>query len=290
MSETSPQTHIGRRLQQHFTELGPQERRVADFILAHLEDLAVYSAADLSRLSGVSKATVTRLFKRLGFDDFKAVKAHARQLRHYGVPLASQSDALGEGIERFRRHAEREQQNLRQCLERLTPMLFDEVVRALDEAPAVAVIGYRNSYPVGLHLRQQLMQARGSVHLLPAPNQSLAEELVELDPGTLIVLIGFRRRPRLFETLVGVLAAREQRVLLIGDPTTAKYADQVTWRLECALETISAFDSYASAMSLVSLLANAMLHRRLAQGRARIGEVTELYQELDELADFSGRP
>ncbi len=284
MSETSPQTHIGRRLQHHFPDLGPQERRVADFILAHLEDLAVYSATDLSRLSGVSKATVTRLFRRLGYDDFKAVKAHARQLRHYGVPLASRSDALDDGVERFRRHAEREQENLRQCLDGLTPVLFDEVVRALDKAPAVAVIGYRNSYPVALHLRQQLLQARANVRLLPAPNQSLAEELVELEPGALVVLIGFRRRPRLFETLVEALAAREQRVLLIGDPTTAKYADRVTWRLECALETISAFDSYASAMSLVSLLANAMLHRRLAQGRARIGEVAELYEALDELA------
>ncbi|MDI4636464.1 MULTISPECIES: MurR/RpiR family transcriptional regulator [Halomonadaceae] len=284
MAGASTQTHIGRRLQQHFSELGPQERRVADFILAHLEDLAVYSAADLSRLSGVSKATVTRLFRRLGYDDFKAVKAHARQLRHYGVPLASGADSLGDGIERFRRHAEREQDNLRQCLERLTPVLFDEVVGALDEAPALAVIGYRNSYPIALHLRQQLLQARSAVQLLPSPNQSLAEELVELDPQALIVLIGFRRRPRLFETLIETLARREQRVLLIGDPTTAKYDDRVTWRLECSLETLSAFDSYASAMSLVSLLANAMLHRRLAQGRARIGEVMELYQELEELA------
>ncbi|MCK0745942.1 MurR/RpiR family transcriptional regulator [Chromohalobacter nigrandesensis] len=278
------QAHIGRRLQQQFSELGPQERRVADFILAHLEDLAVYSATDLSRLSGVSKATVTRLFKRLGFDDFKAVKAHARQLRHYGVPLASNTETLENGIERFRRHADREQNNLRQCLEGLTPALFDAVVSALDEAPEVAVVGYRNSYPVALHFRQQLIQARANVRLLPAPNQSLAEELVELEPGTLIVLIGFRRRPRLFETLIDALAQREERLLLIGDPTTAKYDDRVTWRLECALETISAFDSYASAMSLVSLLANAMLHRRLAQGRARIGDVTELYQELEELA------
>jgi len=276
--------HIGRQLQQRFSELGPQERRVADFILGHLEDLAVYSAADLSRLSGVSKATVTRLFKRLGYADFKAVKAHARELRHYGVPLAAGSEALGQGAEPFRRHAERERDNLRQCLEGLTPQCFEAVVTALDEAPELALMGYRNSYPIALHLRQQLLQARPGVRLLPAPNQSLAEELIGLDPRTLIVLIGFRRRPKLFETLIDTLARRQQRVLLIGDPTTAKYADRVTWRLECPLETISAFDSYASAMSLVSLLANATLHRRLAQGRARIGEVTELYQELDELA------
>lgn len=57
----------------------------------------------------------------------------------------------------------------------LTPALFDEVVAVLDESPTVAVIGYRNSYPVGLHLRQQLLKARSNVYLLPSPNQSLVK-------------------------------------------------------------------------------------------------------------------
>lgn len=284
MSSTQSSTHIGRRLEQHFSELGPGERRVADFILAHLADLAVYSAADLARLSGVSKATVSRLFKRLGYADFKAVKAHARELRHYGVPLAAEDDSLGEGVERFRRHAEHEQDNLRQCLERLTPALFDSVIEQLADASEIAIVGFRNSYPVALHLRQQLVQARRDVRVLPAPNQSLGEELAGLGPESLVVLIGFRRRPRLFDRLVETLASQAPRVLLIADPSAAQYAECVDWWLACPLETLSAFDSYASAMSLVSLLANGVLHRRLPEGRARINEVTGLYDMLGELA------
>ncbi|GHB13083.1 MurR/RpiR family transcriptional regulator [Salinicola rhizosphaerae] len=282
MPASRDQTPIGRRLQHHFDELGPQERRVAGFVLDHLEDLAIYSAADLARLSGVSKATVTRLFQRLGYADFRAVKTQVRRLRHYGVPLAS-STALGEGDAPFHRHAERERDNLRHCLEALTPARFEAVIAALDDAPEIVIVGYRNSYPVALHLRQQLLQARPGVRLAPAPNQSLAEELVALEPEALVVAVGFRRRPRLFGTLIETLAQQPQRVLLIGDPTTTKYESQVAWRLECPLETISAFDSYASAMSLVSLIANALLHRRLAAGRARISEVSELYEALDEL-------
>ncbi|WP_251975953.1 MurR/RpiR family transcriptional regulator [Salinicola avicenniae] len=285
MPDKRDQTPIGRRLQQHFDSLGPQERRVADFILAHLEDLAVYSAADLARYAGVSKATVTRLFQRLGYASFKAVKAHARQLRHYGVPLAASASALGEGAEPFRRHAERERENLHHCLEALSPERFEAVTAALDSAPEIAIVGYRNSYPVALHLRQQLLQSRPGVRLMPAPNQSLAEELIGLDPQAMVVVIGFRRRPRLFGALIEMLAQQRQRVLLIGDPTTTKYESQVAWRLECLLETISAFDSYASAMSLISLLANALLHRRLADGRARINEISECYEALDELGE-----
>lgn len=278
------QGHIGRQLQQRFNELAPQERRVASFILDHFEDLAVYNAADLARLSGVSKATVTRLFRRLGYADFKAVKAHARELRHYGVPLAAASDALGEGAERFARHLAREQENLHRCLERVSATGFDAVVSALDAAPRLAVAGYRNSYPLALHFRQQLLQARSGVALWPAPNQSLAEEIAELDSAAVVVLFGFRRRPRVFDALVDTLAARGQRCLLIGDVTASRYDDRVAWRLECPLDSVSAFDSYAAPMSLICLLANALLHRRLATGRARIDDVTALYESLEELA------
>ncbi len=40
----------------------------------------------------------------------------------------------------------------------------------------------RNAYPAALHLRQQLLQARGQVLVLPQPGQSLSEELVDLTP------------------------------------------------------------------------------------------------------------
>ena len=36
-------------------------------------------------------------------------------------------------------------------------------------------------------------------------------------------------------------------------------------------------------MSLVNLLANALLHEGLAQGRQRIHAIADLYQQLDEL-------
>ncbi|WP_284980923.1 hypothetical protein [Arthrobacter sp. efr-133-TYG-118] len=86
---------IDERIEQHYPNLGPQERKAADTILDHLGDLAVYNSAELSRLSGASKATVSRLFRRLGFTDFSEVKEHTRGLRAAGVPLAMRSSAGG---------------------------------------------------------------------------------------------------------------------------------------------------------------------------------------------------
>lgn len=276
--------HIGQRISAQYNELSTQEQRVATFILEHFDDLAVYSAADLARFTGVSKSTVSRLFKRLGFENFQAVKSHARRLRSMGIPLVTDSAAAGANGERFKRHLEREQDNLRRVLANIDPGTFETILDSLDGARRIVLVGFRNSYPLAMHCRQQLIQVRDEVALAPQPNQSLAEELVELGEQDLVVLFGFRRRPRLFDTLLQALHGLPCRVLLIADNTAAGLADRVDWWLECPLDSTSAFDSYASAMSLISLMANGLLHHRLALGRARIDAVSELYEGLDELS------
>ena len=83
------EVRIDARIDAKYAELTPQERRICDFLLEHLGDLAVFSAADISRETGVSKATVSRLFRKLDFADFREVKEHTRAMRRAGTPLAA---------------------------------------------------------------------------------------------------------------------------------------------------------------------------------------------------------
>lgn len=280
--------HIGQQIAARFDTLSTQEQHVARFILDHFDDLAVYSAADLARLTGVSKSTVSRLFKRLGFESYRTVKAHARQLRNLGVPLVIDADAMQEEADApFQRHLQREQENLHRCLERLASCDFAAMVDQLAVAQQLVVVGFRNSYPLALHFRQQLIQSRSRVRLAPQPNQSMAEEIVDLGDQDIVVLFGFRRRPATFALLIDALERSPAKVLLIADPTASHFASQVTWFLEAPLESLSAFDSYATANSLVCLIANAVMHQRLADSRQRIGAISEQYENLDELASPS---
>lgn len=276
--------HIGQRITAQFDALSAQEQRVASFILDHFDDLAVYSAADLARLTGVSKSTVSRLFKRLGFESYRSVKDHARQLRNLGVPLVIDANAMqDEAGAPFQRHLQREQDNLQRCLNGIAADQFTGLVERLASARHVVVIGFRNSYPLALHFRQQLIQARSQVRVVPQPNQSLAEEIVDLNEQDVVVLFGFRRRPAAFAALVNALEHSPAKVALIADPTAVNFASQVNWLMEAPLESLSAFDSYATANSLICLLANGVLHRRLGDGRERISAISDIYADLSEL-------
>jgi len=268
---------IEQRIEARYAQLSPQERRAADLILDHLDDLALYSSAELAQMSGVSRATLSRLYRHLGFESFTEVREEARSLRQQGVPLTTDADP------ELAQHMDQELKNLGRALD---PGRDDRVARAVSSlagARTVLVLGLRNSYPVALHLKQQLQQARDGVRLAPLPGQTLGEEIVDAGPGDTIVLVGFRRRPRSFDRLVTVCAATGAEVVLLADGTARRHAAAVGLWLECPVDSVGAFDSYAAAMSLVSALAHGVLTAAGPEGRRRVGRTAELYERLEEL-------
>ncbi|MCL5500514.1 DNA-binding transcriptional regulator, MurR/RpiR family, contains HTH and SIS domains [Phytobacter palmae] len=270
------------RLRECYNELSPQEQRVASFIMDHFDDLMSYNSAELARLSGVSKATVSRLFKRLGYDRFKEMRDEVRTLRQSGMPLTENRDAV-QGNTLLARHYKQEMANLTQWVNALDAVQFADVVQALGAARRVFIVGLRNSAPVALHLRQQLMQIRGQVLLMPQPGQTLAEELVDITVQDVVVVVAFRRRPRVIRPVLEALHKQGVPTVAICEPQAAGITTLARWHFGLPLDSVSAFDSYSSAMSLVNLLANALLHSALTEGRQRIHNIASLYTDLDEL-------
>lgn len=273
---------LDERLKAQYASLSPQEQRVADFIVDHFDDLISYNSAELAQLSGVSKATVSRLFKRLGYEKYRDMRDELRTLRQSGMPLTDHREAV-QGNTLLARHYKQEMANLTQWVNALDARQFAEAINALVKARRVVIIGMRNSWPLALHLRQQLLQARGQVVVLPQPGQSLSEELVDISAEDIVVVMAFRRRPRIIRPLMQQLQQRGVPQLLICEPQAHSLFPLACWRLCAPLDSVSAFDSYASANSLINLLANALLHEILDSGRPRIHDIATLYQQLNEL-------
>ncbi len=66
----------------------------------------------------MSKATVSRLFKRLGYDKYKDMRDELRTLRQSGMPLTDQRDAV-QGNTLLARHYKQEMANLTQWVNAL---------------------------------------------------------------------------------------------------------------------------------------------------------------------------
>lgn len=260
-------------IEQHYPSLSPSAQSIASYLQKHPLAIVSQTSAEIAENTGTSKATVSRFFRQIGFASQQDAKQAQLSLRESGVPLLTQGSAIDQTDEELK--------NLSLTFEGLRPSVLEEISEALATAPRVTLIGFRNGYPIALHFRQQLQQVRTTVRLLPQPGQTLGEDLHDIIDGELFILLGFRRRTRLFKQVVKALAG--QKTVLITDPTGQIYNQQVDHVLVCHLGNDSPFYSYAAPMSLVSMLCNRVYGFLGESAQLRTQSISKLYDTLDEL-------
>ncbi|HEY5789611.1 MAG TPA: MurR/RpiR family transcriptional regulator [Gammaproteobacteria bacterium] len=273
------------RIQAHYAELPRAERRLADFLLGQPHEVASYTATELAQLAGTSKAAATRLFRRLGYRDFNAVREEARTARRWGSPLyldrpRGRRGSTGDPVAR---QLAQDQANLRATLGALSPQLVDSIAMAIAGAPRVFVIGYRNSRFLAHYLQRQLLLLRDGVALIPAAGQTVAEDLVHLEPEDVVIVIGLRRRAAVLPRVLELVRARGARILMLADPGEVAHHGGATWWLTCHVDGPAQFDSYAAVMSLLNLLCAAIFRLDPQRGYQRLQAIEALHDELVDL-------
>jgi len=283
-SSTRRPEPLQRRLHEMYEQLPESERKIADLVLDFPGEVAAYNATELAELAGASKAAVTRLVRRLGYDSFEEARRAARDARDKGSPLYMlHSAAHADGYEaRIRAHLERDVANLSRTLEALAPDTLKAVVDALAQARRLWLFGYRNSHYLAGYARWQFVQVRDQVHLLPVAGETLAEYVEELAHDDVLVVIAFRRRMPVVERIVQLAVERGVRVLVVTD-SAARLRARPSWTLRCEVRGEELFDRYTAAMSLLHLLSVELVARAGTAGRRRLERIEELHERLHEL-------
>lgn len=272
------------RIREHYEKLPPAEKRLGNLMLNFPGDIATYSATELARMAGTSKAAATRLFQRLGYSNFNEVRRSVRTARRWGSHGHQTSKTPPQVRSRLiEEHLAHESENLSRTLESLRPDTVREVSKALKEAKRVFVVGFRNSYFLAQYLYSQLILMRPDVSQLPARGQTLGEDLVELGKEDLLVVVALRRRIGLNQRLVEIAQERGSRILLVADPSAVALSKLATWTLSCEVRSLSPFDSYVAAMSVINLVCAQVFRKYGASGQHRLQRIEKLHESLEEL-------
>lgn len=261
------------RVEQYYAELSPNSRKIADHLLHHSQDIISCTVADIAEKTQTSKASVSRFFRQLGYESHADVKLQLTALRASGYPISM----LNGGISGYKCELERITKTFENIEERQLQIFVDSITLA----KRITLIGFRNSYPVALHFRQQLQQIHSQVRLLPLPGQSISEDLQDMDSDELIIIIGFRRRPKLFASLLNQL--NPNQIVLMADPSGQIYKDKVKQLFICQLGQEQALDSYAAPMSLIAIICNRVLNQLSQRGQNRIKAISDLFSLFDEI-------
>lgn len=62
------------KIRTHYSEMGPAEKKIADFVTGNINDIMATSISELAQLCGCGDATVVRFSRRLGFEGYQALK------------------------------------------------------------------------------------------------------------------------------------------------------------------------------------------------------------------------
>jgi DNA-binding MurR/RpiR family transcriptional regulator len=277
----APSVALEDRIRACYEGLPGSEARAADALLNHPGLLATHSATELAADAGVSKAAVTRLIKRLGYDSHAAARSEARLARQWGAPLYLQPDAPpGNGRRAvYAQHVAADQQSLAHTLQGLDEAVLDGSVMALARARRVVVLGFRNSAWLALYARIQLGLLRPGVDLAPLPSQTLSESLVGLGRGDVILAVGMRRRVPSFAAAIQAARAEGVRIVLVTDPTGVADVPGADWTLGCHCRGAAMFDTYVAAVSVINFLT--------AQVAAQLG--TAALRRLHDVERWHGR-
>ncbi|OUR66480.1 hypothetical protein A9Q77_11305 [Marinomonas sp. 42_23_T18] len=274
---------IEQRIKHIYDQLSPTQQKLASCILNHQGDIATYSATELAKLAGVSKSAVTRLLQRLEYKDFGEVKRQVRAARRWGTPIAEKQPEHQSISNVFSDYIQCDQNNIQKTLESIKTSDFDAAVKSIGNAQRVYVIGYRNNHALALHLRQQLTQCRDNVTLLPLPGQTLGEEVASFTAKDTVIIMGIRRRPAWLKNLMITLRKRGIYLIYITDHADVNPKEVSDIHFSCVVRGVSAFDSYASVMNIISVLANGVYQDNYNEANDRIQAIEETYQTLNEL-------
>jgi len=274
---------IEHRIRQIYDQLSPTQQKLAACILNHQGDIATYSATELAKLADVSKSAVTRLLQRLGYKDFTEVKKQVRAARRWGAPIADKQPDNQPLSNLFQDYVNCDQNNIRRALESINTKDYKTAIRWITRANKVHVIGYRNNHALDLHLRQQLIQCRPDVQLLPLPGQTLGEEIVSFSKDDVVIIMGVRRRPSWLKNLMVTLRQNSCRLIYITDHADVNPQQISDIHFSCVVRGVSAFDSYASVMNLISMIASSVYQENYDQANERIENTENTYQTLNEL-------
>ncbi len=280
MSFSSVREHISGL----YPTLSLAQQRVADFLLAHTDEIAFLTVERLATAAGVSPATVTRCAVQMGFAGYPALQEAVREsLRHRLAPPQRLADLPEDNI--FSRSFDREIRGIQEALEANPQELLTEAVAMLLQARWIYVVGMRSSYPVALHVSSVLHQALGNVTLITGTGGFLAEELVPFQSGEMLIAIHFPRYARTVLDVVRHAREKEVPVLLLTDSQKSPAASLANLVLRSPFASSSFFNANTPAMAVMNAVLAGVAAARKEETTTRLQAVEESVHRLKGLLE-----
>ncbi|WP_347312075.1 MurR/RpiR family transcriptional regulator [Defluviimonas sp. SAOS-178_SWC] len=269
-----------------YATLSPAERRLADVMLEHQMDLALYTAAELATEAKVSTATAARLIRTLGYSSYPSAKRQIREATHWGSPQGGAIDAPEIVPDRVSLSTVVQStiDNIHATVDSIPAATLEAICQVTVSAKRVWIIGLRNGFGLAHYAAHYFGLVKDDVRVLPGTGTSMAHELAGVRAGDLVMVFAFRRRPKLLPRLLQELRGNGAVVTLITDISAAESAKAADHTIRCRCHSPAPFNSLSAATTVIDYIAWNVYSQQENASVAHFQRIDRFVELMDDVA------
>lgn len=287
--QTRPQQRtadLDKRIQTHWPEMPASEQRIAELLLNAPGSLVSHNATELAELAKTSKAAISRLIHRLGYQSFAQARQQVRAAQDWGSPLYlgvgdEPLDQTNKGL--LAQQFSVDSLNLDKTWRAQSEETLHNSIHAICKARRVVLLGYRNSGYLAMYFATQLSLLRDEVSVASTSSDSLVTSFYELDPSDLVIGVGLRRRVPMFMRALTLIRQKKVPLLIITDPSGLSMTKPSDLVMTCYCQSKALFDSYAAPMSVMNVVLGQVATQLGEKGRTRLRSIEDSHRALNDL-------
>ncbi len=207
-------------IQKQADRLTPSEQRLVTAVLAQPRQAALATVTDLAREAGVHEATVSRLARKLGYVGYAAFRS---ALQTEFLPTEETATRLQRSLQTvagcgvLASLVTEEAAALANLVAHVTEDQIAHAAERMIRARRLYVFGRGNAEALALMMAKRFRRFGRDVHLLTGDARSLAEGVLGMGQGDVLLVYALRRAPRPYAALAEHARARGVPVIAISD-------------------------------------------------------------------------
>jgi DNA-binding MurR/RpiR family transcriptional regulator len=266
--------------------LNGAQKRLGHYLQTDSSALLLSNVGDLARAVGVSKATVVRFAKSLGYKGFPEFRRDIQQEMRRKLRAADRMEETFAELDNdeniFAKLIKRDIQLLEETLQAASFPDFHKAVEIILQARKVFLIGLNASMALAYLLHFRLVRVKKEAHwIFLTGGTSLLEQLAFMDAADALIAIDFLQVPREVQTALQHAKKLGAPILGITDFPTSPIARAADVCLYAKRGLHTTVNSLTPAFSLINALA-------IAVSWAKKGDSIKALTDLDRLLEAQG--
>ncbi|TQR18306.1 MurR/RpiR family transcriptional regulator [Psychrobacillus soli] len=211
-------------ISQHFTKMSKSQKKVANYVLEHPNDIALYSAAEFGSKIGISESTVIRFSNLLGFSGYTELQKLVREQFFKESSLTSYQQSkmdIPKDISFHKQVMEQDRESILATMNQIDDVAYQAAIQRLSNAKSVYVLGLRSSYPAANWLSFSLGLVKENVHFIRPETEDVIRTITQMDEHSVVIIISFHRYLKETIQIAGLIRNQNSYIIGISDSILA---------------------------------------------------------------------